>query len=448
MSDTLMIGISGVRGTIGGSFTPRVIVDLVGAFGTLMEGGDVIVARDSRTSGVMVSRFVSGMLASLGCDVIDLGICPTPTAMLAVKRFDAQGGLIVTASHNPAKWNALKFVARDGIFFDENKFEELIALYNKPDFNYVSWEHVGWETTYESAVSDHIDAILDLDMVKVEAIQQRRFKVVVDACCGAGGLITPVLLNRLGCMVTELHCEPSGLFPRDPEPVRANLSELQAMVAEAGADLGIAHDADVDRIALVSERGDAVGEEYSLALVEDYILAHTPGTVVTNLSTSGIIDVIAQKYACPVIRTKVGEIHVAKTMKEEGAVIGGEGNGGIIYPGSNFTRDAPLGAALILSYLAEKDRKVSRIIDELPRFVMRKKTFSAAVFDMAQFTTEIRNRLPSWEVSTIDGLKLQAERSWIHVRPSNTEPIVRVIVEGETEQSCEYLLNIVKDIMC
>ena len=447
MSDRLMIGISGVRGVIGEAFTPPVIIDLVGAFGTLMEGGDIIVARDSRTSGPMVQHIVTGMLTALGCDVIDLGISPTPTAMLAVERLNANGGIVVTASHNPAKWNALKFVNRSGMFLDEEHFQELVEIYQKNDFSFVSWENIGCETSYGNAVSDHIDSILDLELVDGGKLRSRRLKVVVDACCGAGGVIIPQLLRQLGCHVIEMHCEPSGLFPRDPEPTAANLGALAKRVLAEGADLGIANDADVDRIALVSEEGEPIGEEYSLVIAADYVLGKKPGLVVTNLSTSRMIDVVAGKYGCEVIRTKVGEINVARTMKQRRAIIGGEGNGGIILPELHFTRDAPLGAALILSHLVASDMPLSGMVGTLPAFVMRKEAFPVTTFAMEEFSEKCERVFPTWAASTLDGLRLDSEEGWIHVRPSNTEPIVRIIIESGSDQECDILFSKVTDIL-
>lgn len=437
---TLMVSISGIRGIIGSGLTPEVVVSFARAFGTYCNGGKVVVGRDSRVSGEMLLNLISGGLLSTGCDVVDLGIAPTPTTQLATEHLEANGGIIITASHNPVMWNGLKLLAADGLFLDEEQGNRVLKIRASGDYASKTWSELGLVSRFDRAVEDHLRRVLQLRQIEVEKIRARRFKIVVDTVNGAGGVIFPQLLEQLGCEAIFLNREPTGRFSRNPEPTAENLTELGEAVLANHADLGLAVDPDADRLALVSEQGAPLGEEYTLALAVDFWLRRRPGTVVVNVSTSRVIDDVAAKHGSRVERTRVGEINVAKRMREISAIIGGEGNGGVILPEVHLGRDAIVGAAIILQSLASFHGPLSELHGSLPQYVMcRRKVELSDRAKIAQLLEAAASRYQHETLDMTDGLKLLRDRSWVHVRASNTEPIVRLMAEAPTAEAAESL---------
>ncbi|HSG46467.1 MAG TPA: hypothetical protein VLA43_01515, partial [Longimicrobiales bacterium] len=368
----LMVSVSGVRGRVGPSLTPELVAGVAAAFGAFLRAdgaqGPVVVGRDSRTSGPMLSRAAVAGLQSVGVDVVEIGVAPTPTLMLAVQHHRAAGGIGVTASHNPAEWNALKLASREGMFLDGEaslRFRRFLAEEDPPR---ATWDALGTVSEDPDAIARHHDAILALPFLDVPALRARRLRVALDCVRGAGGRIMPALLEALGCQVTAIHLPADGWFPRDPEPTAASLSELGALVRESGADVGLAVDPDVDRLSLVDETGRPLGEDLTLALASAVVLRRTPGPVVTNLSTSQVVEDVARSFDAPVFRAPVGEINVARGMQAHGAVVGGEGNGGVILPALHHTRDAPVGAALILQHLVDTGLTLSDAAGRWPGY--------------------------------------------------------------------------------
>ena len=444
----LMVSVSGFRGRVGESVTPELVAGLAAAYGAfLREEGDgehVVVGRDSRTSGPMLVRAAVAGLLSVGCRVTELGIVPTPTLMLAVRDTGAAGGLGVTASHNPAEWNALKFAVKGGTFLPPDRMARFRNLVRSEDPARAPWDGIAETTRDDSWVERHLERILDLPFLDPERIRAQRIRVALDCVNGAGGVIMSELLARLGCEVHGTGLEPNGRFPRDPEPTAANLSGLGRLVTASGAQIGLAVDPDADRLSLVDERGCPLGEDLTLALAADVVLARRRGTVVTNLSTSRVLDDVAAKHGCRVIRAPVGEINVVVRMIADGAVVGGEGNGGVILPALHHTRDAPVGAALLLQYLAdEPDVALSERVARLPsyRIVKEKVSFPRDRLDAA-YAALVRD-LPAGDCDRSDGLRLEwpADASWLHVRPSGTEPVVRLIAEARRSASVRALVD-------
>ena len=448
MIDTsqLMVSVSGVRGRVGEGLTPEVIAHFAAAFGAYVlrrgPGKTVVLGRDSRVSGPMFARAATAALQSVGCDVVDVGIAPTPTVQLAVEEMQAAGGLAVTASHNPIEWNALKFIGPTGMFLDAEEGAEMRAFLDG-EIPRAGWRDLGGRTEDEGAVQRHLDRILAIPFLDVERIRERRFHVALDCVRGAGGTIFPRLLEALGCRVEAINLETDGLFPREPEPVAENLGELEALVRRTGAVVGLATDPDVDRLSLVSEEGRAIGEDYTLALAAKLVLAHRPGPVVTNLSTSRLLDDVAEAAGVPLVRAPVGEINVARRMQAEGATIGGEGNGGVILPDVHLTRDAPVAAALVLQLLAEQDRPLSALAAEIGRYEIVKEKVARPAQPLDAVYDALAARFPEAEADRQDGLRLSwaAERKWAHLRPSGTEPIVRVICEAPTRGEAAALVE-------
>ena len=444
MSDlkNLMISVSGVRGIVGEGLTPEVVLQFAQAYGSQFGPGKIVVGRDSRVSGEMVKNAVWSGLMAVGCDVIDIGIAPTPTTQMAAERPDVCGGIIITASHNPIEWNALKLLAPDGLFLDAEQGAAILNRVKSKEFSFCRWDKIGKIHRYENAIQDHIDTILKLDIIDVDAIRKRRFKVVADCCNGAGGTILPQLLEAFGCEAVFLNLAPNGLFPRSPEPIPANLSELCQAVKDHRADFGLAVDPDVDRLALVSEKGEPLGEEYTLTLVSKLVLEKTPGNVVINASTTRAIEDIAEQSGSKVYRTKVGEIHVAKKARKVNAVISGEGNGGVIYPKLHFGRDAPVGIALTLQHLIEYDGSISELHASLPQYQMVKDKKSLPFGLNAQkIVDQLAQQDHTAEIDLTDGLLFLLEKSWVHVRASNTEPIIRVMAEAPTLNEAKELVE-------
>jgi phosphomannomutase len=442
-----MVSVSGIRGRVGAPLTPELVCGAAAAFGAFLrsEGaeGPVVVGRDSRTSGPMLRAAAVAGFQSVGIDVIDLGIVPTPTVLMAVRHHGAAGGVAVTASHNPAEWNALKLVTAEGMFLDADASLRFRAYLRDEDPPRAAWDALGSLTLDDGAIDRHLEAILALPVLDVEAIRAARLSVALDCVRGAGGRIVPRLLQELGCEVAAIHTEVDGRFPRDPEPTAASLAELGALVRESGAVVGLAVDPDVDRLSLVDESGSAVGEDLTLALAADVVLRRRPGTVVTNLSTSRVVADVAAAHDVPLVRAPVGEINVARRMQAEGAVVGGEGNGGVILPMLHHTRDAPVAVALILQHLVDVGSALSGAVGRWPSYsiVKSKVTFDRSALEAAY--RALAEDLDADADDRTDGLRLawDARRAWLHVRPSGTEPIVRLIAEAPEASAAQALVD-------
>jgi phosphomannomutase len=439
----LMVSVSGIRGRVGEALTPEVISTFAAGFGawaTARHGNNIIVVgRDSRVSGPMFHRIVLGALQSVGCRVIDVGMAPTPTIQMAVEHHHAAGGLAITASHNPVEWNALKFIGASGLFLDGTEAVEMRHSV-EAGFQRVTWDKIGTVETDAAACQRHVDAILALPWLDVAGIRAKKYKVALDCCHGAGPTVFPALLEALGCEVHAIGMTPDGKFPRSPEPIADNLKDLEALVKRSGAVVGLATDPDVDRLALVDETGRAIGEDWTLALATRVVLRHRQGPVVTNLSTSRILDDVAERLGSRVLRAPVGEVNVAVRMRSEGSPIGGEGNGGVILPELHLGRDAPVGAALILQLLLDEARSLSAIVAEYPRYAIVKDKLDRPAGALASVYDALRAAFPDATVDTQDGLRLSWPDRWVHVRPSGTEPIVRVIAEAPTEAEARMLI--------
>ena len=459
MTDTLMVGVSGVRGIVGKDLTPEVVTRWARAFGTWVrengkrgtgngKGSAVVVGRDARESGPAFAAAVTTGLTLVGCDVIDVGLVPTPTVQLAVEHHHAGGGIAITASHNPIEWNALKFVGSDGIFLDGAEGTRVAELVARQAGN--GKRETGKVTADPGAVERHLDGVLRLPALPVQAIRARGFTVALDAVRGAGGPVMRTLLERLGCTVTGINLETDGQFPRAPEPVPENLGDLAALVRRSGADVGIAVDPDVDRLAMVDEVGAPIGEDYTLAFAIRAAMGGKGGKggkriVVCNLSTSLVVEDAARECGAEVVRTPVGEVHVARAILRLTAVIGGEGNGGVMYPALHAGRDAPVAAALLLALLARDGRRVSELVAAAPRYVIVKAKAERGARNAEQgldgVYAALRTRFPEARVDTQDGLRLAWRDRWLHVRPSNTEPIVRLIAEAPTGTAARDLVD-------
>ncbi|MBI2409167.1 MAG: phosphoglucosamine mutase [Gemmatimonadetes bacterium] len=445
----LMISVSGIRGRVGFGLSPEVVARYAAAFGAWAlqqgHGTAVVLGRDSRVSGPLFHQIARGALESVGADVIDLGITTTPTLQMAVEYHHAAGGLGITASHNPIEWNALKFIGHDGLFLSGPANQAMRALIG--DIPYATYDKLGVTRFDGDAVSRHLDAILDLPMIDIAAIRARKFRVAYDACRGAGGIVIPHLLNLLGCDVEAIELEPDGRFPRSPEPVAANLGPLCDLAKRTRADVGFATDPDVDRLSLVDERGRAIGEDYTLALASRVVLAHRPGVVVTNLSTSQVVDDQAAEFGSTVQRAPVGEVNVAMAMRAAGAVVGGEGNGGVILPELHLGRDAPLGVALILQMLVNAGEPLSRLVGRYPRYTIIKDKLDRPSVPLDAVYAALRDAFPDASADTQDGLRLSWPGRWVHLRPSGTEPIVRIIAEADSEAAARTLVTRARELL-
>jgi phosphomannomutase len=439
----LRVSISGIRGVIGDGLDAVTVARWATAFGAWLPSGPVIVGRDSRTSGPMVFDAVAAALASTGHDVWDIGIATTPTTEVAVQESNAVGGIIITASHNPQQWNALKFLQGNGLFLTAAHNREVRQQYEAGS-GHVSYDQLGSVSERAGADDRHLEAIADLPWLDTDHIRSAGLHAVVDAVEGAGGNIVPRLLDQLGVRCTPLYCEMSGKFPHDPEPTPAHLKDLCAEVKSTGADFGLAVDPDVDRLALVDENGRALSEEYTLALALDFLLAKTPGPVAVNLSTTGLIEKVAAKHDCPVFRTPVGEANVVETMLAEDCILGGEGNGGVIYPTLHAGRDALVGIAMIVQAVAESGRSLGTLADALPPVAMVKTKVDSAALPQGEELAAVLAGLGPGQIDRRDGLKWVGDDGWVHVRPSNTEPVVRIIAEAQDEAAAVEMINKVK----
>ncbi len=443
MYEGLMISVSGVRGRVAGGLTPEIVGKFAAGFGAWASrdgNRNVVVGRDSRVSGPMFHRATVAGLQSVGCNVIDVGMAPTPTIQLAVEHHGAAGGLAITASHNPIEWNALKFIGASGLFLDDAEGKAMRAVVES-DFARASWEAIGSVREDAGAIAHHIDRVLSLRFLDVERIRARRFRVALDCVRGAGGVIMPELLERLGCDVSPIYLETTGIFPREPEPTADHLGELEHLVRRTGSDVGFATDPDVDRLALVSDAGVAIGEDWTLALAARVVLRHRRGVVVANLSTSRILDDIVTEAGSRVIRAPVGEVNVATRMRAENAPIGGEGNGGVIFPELHFGRDAPLAVALVLQMMAEDAEPLSATLKKYPSYVIVKEKLPRPNAPLDRVYAALQARFTDAEIDTQDGLRLAWQDRWVHVRPSGTEPIVRVIAEAPSDAEARSLVK-------
>jgi phosphomannomutase len=436
---TLKISISGVRGVVGDSLTPSLLARFAQAFGTYAGSGTVVVGRDTRTSGEMVRHAVFSGLLSSGCRVLDVDVVPVPTVQMAVRHRRAQGGIAITASHNPAEWNALKFIGPDGLFLGPGPARELLDIYHQGEYTKVSGADIRSIEQMTDAPAVHQKAILDA----VGALPPggRRLKVALDACNGAGSLVTPPLLEALGVDVVPVNVTPDGSFPRPAEPLPENLGVLCETVRRHGCDIGFAQDMDADRLAVVDEQGRAIGEELTLVLASWFVLSRTPGPVVANLSTTATLDAVAERFGCRVGRSKIGEANVTERMRAEKAVIGGEGNGGVIYPSINFGRDSLVGMALILHLLASTGKRVSELVAELPPYRMVKEKITCPSNRIPDVLRMVKRDFADHQLDTRDGVKVTVDDGWFLVRGSNTEPIVRVVAETTSETTARALVE-------
>jgi phosphomannomutase len=434
---TLKISISGVRGVVGESLTPALLTCFSQAFGTYMGQGRIVVGRDTRTSGEMVRQAVVSGLLSTGCRIIDLGVCPTPTVQLTVRRLAAQGGIAITASHNPPEWNALKFVGPDGLFLDGGHARELLDIYHQGDYTKVAGSLMRPVDFVPQAAEEHVHKIIKV-LGKLRS-GMRRLRVVIDACNGAGSILTPRLIEILGAEVVGIHTTPDGRFPRPAEPLPENLGALCQAVRDHHADVGFAQDMDADRLAVVSETGQPIGEERTLVLATQFVLSRTPGPVVTNLATTHALEHIAARFGCNVTRTPVGEANVAKAMQRQKAVIGGEGNGGVIYPPINFARDSLVGIALILHLLMESGQSVAQLERDLPPCFMVKRRLSFPSHRIGEILARVKREYAAFPSDARDGVKIMLPEGWFIVRGSNTEPIIRVVAESSSEEAAAQI---------
>ncbi len=446
----LIKSISGIRGTIGGkpgdSLTPVDIVKFASAYGTWLRRRGrgplrVVTGRDARVSGPMVAALVNSSLRSVGIDVIDAGLATTPTVEVAVTGLGAGGGIILTASHNPAQWNALKLLNEDGEFLSDADGREVLALAEAEDFDYVTYDRLGTETGDDSWTEKHIRMVTGMTLTDCDAIRKAGFTVAVDAVSSVGGIAIPALLRALGVRkVIELYCEPTGLFPHNPEPLPEHLSDISRTVKESGAHLGFVVDPDVDRLAIICEDGSMFGEEYTLVSVADYVLRHVKGPTVSNMSSTRALRDVTESHGCSYTSAPVGEVNVVAEMKRTGAVIGGEGNGGVIYPALHYGRDALAGIALFLTHLAKQGVRCSELRKKYPDYYIAKKKIDLpGRIEMEELREKLFMAYPEADCDTRDGIKLDLPTGWVQIRKSNTEPIMRIYAEERTMEQAEKL---------
>jgi len=437
----LKIGISGVRGIVGETFTPELVVEFAQAFGTYLDGGRILVCRDTRPSGPMVRAAVMAGLLSTGCEAIDLGICPTPTMQLAVEHLGAAGGISITAGHNPAPWNALKFVRSDGLYLNTMQAEELLDIYHQGEFSKAEWHEIQPRIETLDAIEHHVEVLKQA--FDVAAVRSRKLTVAVDCCNGACAIFSPRWLEELGCRVLAINDEVDSDFPHNPEPKRETMAQLRAVVKAGQADIGFAHDADGERLAIVTETGEALSEEMTLVIAAEIKLSQKPGIVVTNLSTTRAVDAIAARYNSTVVRTPVGQPYISEAMVEHKAVLGGEGNGSVAIPEIHATNDASATIGLILEHLAKTGKTISEVVADLPRFAMRKHYVAVAPNLLFSVLHELRleaEAAGAKELDLSDGIKLIWPDAWLHIRASNTESMIRIIAEADQETRADELM--------
>ena len=459
---TLIKSISGIRGTIGGApdegLSPLAVVKFVSAYATLIRKNTkektnrIVVGRDARMSGSMVKQIVIGTLTGMGFDVVDIDLATTPTTEIAVVMEGACGGIIITASHNPKQWNALKLLNERGEFLNAEEGNEILEIAEKESFDYATVNSLGKVITDTRYKERHIESVLKLDLVDIEAIRAANFRIAIDCVNSVGGIVIPDLLYSLGVKeLFKLHCNPHGNFSHNPEPLPENLTEISQLMEHAKADVGFVVDPDVDRLAVVCENGDMFGEEYTLVSVSDYVLSNTPGNTVSNLSSSRALRDVTLKYGGQYNAAAVGEVNVVAKMKETNAVIGGEGNGGVIYPASHYGRDALVGIALFLTNLAKKKMKVSELRATYPQyFISKQKVELTPSIDVDAILLKVKEKFAQYDITDIDGVKIDFPDKWVHLRKSNTEPIVRIYSEAQTIEAAEEigaeLISIIKEL--
>lgn len=447
---SLIKSISGIRGTIGGNtgdnLTPIDTVKFAAAYGTWLKAQSdkkplkVVVGRDARISGKMIMELTMQTLIGLGIEVIDIGLSTTPTVEIAVPKEQADGGIILTASHNPKQWNALKLLNSKGEFLDAQAGARILEIAEKEEYHFADVDDLGEITSLENYIDKHIEEVLALNLVDAEKVQQKKFKVVVDAVNSSGGIAIPALLEKMGVEVIKLYCEPNGHFPHNPEPLKEHLGDICKLVQEEQADFGIVVDPDVDRLAFIDETGEMFGEEYTLVACADYVLSKTPGNTVSNLSSSRALRDVTEKHHGKYQASAVGEVNVVTLMKESNAVIGGEGNGGIIYPESHYGRDSLVGTALFLTFLAENGMKVSELRKSYPAYFMSKNKIELTPdLDVDGILKAVEQKYASENVSTVDGVKIDFPENWVHLRKSNTEPIIRIYTEAKSQRQADEL---------
>jgi phosphomannomutase len=441
----LKIGITGVRGIVGETFTPELAVEFSEAFGTYLDRGRILVCRDTRPSGPMIrSAVIAGLLAA-GCEVVDLGICPTPSMQLAVKWLKADGGIAITAGHNPWQWNALKFVRGDGLYLNPTQGEELLDIFHQGEFAKARWDTINQTVQKEDPIEEHIK-VLD-DTFAGDAIRSRKLTVAVDCCNGACSFLSPKWLSTLGCEVLALNDDPNAPFPHAPEPKRETMAQLCAVVKAGRAAIGFAHDADGERLGIVTDLGEPLSEEMTLAIAADIRLRKKTGAVVTNVSTSAAVDIIAARHGGSVVRTPVGQAYISEGLIEYNGVLGGEGSGGITVPEVNLTHDSAAAIGLILEHLALSGERISDLVQQLPRLTTLKHNVAVAPHRLYSVLQEFRAAIEEEgaEVDSTDGIKLTLPNGWVHVRASNTESMIRIIVEAEEKSQARELLDWARD---
>ena len=440
--ENLIISASGVRGTIGGSFSPTEISRFATAFGTLIGGQTVVVGRDTRTSGEMVrGSLISGLVAT-GCCVIDVGVCPTPTILLTSKKIGAEGSVTITASHNPIDWNGLKLATKSGRLLSADAQRQFQEIYKSEKANLVSWDQLGSVETDDSAIDYHIAQILELDWINLDQIRHRSLKVAIDAGNGAGSIISPMLLRQLGCEVIEINCTPNGIFPRSSEPNQEALKELCQVTKSEGAHVGLAHDGDADRLVLVSDQGVPLSSEYTYALIADFLIGRRNGNLVATVSTSRMLDDIADKYGVELHRTPVGVGYVVEKMEQIGAALGGEGTGGVIYPEILHTADGITSIAAIVQLLASSNKNVMDLVSLIPRYWMDKKKIDMPSQDVSEAILDsVLTVFENDDLDTMDGVKRIWDDKWVNIRKSGTEPVIRVFSEARSIQEAKDLCN-------
>lgn len=446
----LMVSVSGIRGIVGTDLTPENLARFTAAYGTWVQGGTIVLGRDSRTTGKLCEDIVASTLMSVGCDVVRVGIVPTPTVAMGVLKYKAAGGIIISASHNPAEWNALKLLNNTSEFMDAQQGSEMLKINTSGDFNYQRYDKVGVMCEDVDLIDHHINEILKLSFINVDVIKSAKLSVAVDAVNGAGSIAVPKLLEALGVeTVHKIHCEPNGIFPHNPEPLPEHLTEICELVKETNSDLGVVTDPDADRLALVDNNGELFGEEYTQATVFDFILSKKAGPTATNLSSSRIADEVTEKYGEKCHRSKVGEINVVKKMQEINAVVGGEGSGGIIVPDLHYGRDALVGITCVLQHLAEKKSNSSELRSEFTDYYMSKNKIQLEDLgkDAEEVLELVRSRYERLNPITIDGVKVDFDEGWVHLRKSNTEPIVRIYSEGKSPESANAFANRILNLL-
>lgn len=457
----LIKSISGIRGTIGGKvgegLNPLDTVKFVSAYATFIRKNDknksnkIVVGRDARISGKMMEQLVVGTLMGMGFDVVNIGLATTPTTEVAVTMEEASGGIILTASHNPKQWNALKLLNERGEFLNAEEGSEVLKIAESESFEYAEVDHLG-KVTEKDYTDKHIQAVLDLELVDIQAIKAADFEVAIDCVNSVGGIVLPKLLKALGVnKINELYCTPDGQFPHNPEPLKEHLGDISNLMKTSKADVGFVVDPDVDRLAIICEDGEMFGEEYTLVAVADYILKHTPGNTVSNLSSSRALRDVTRKYGCEYNASAVGEVNVTTLMKATNAVIGGEGNGGIIYPASHYGRDSLVGIALFLTHLAKEKKSVSQLRATYPEYYMAKQKVELTTgIDVDAILLAVKEKYSSYDVTDIDGVKIDFPDKWVHLRKSNTEPIIRVYSEAHSMKEAEKIggevMNVIKEL--